>query len=58
MLTLQAYGERAGTAKGAVEVEDVLTAIQAHAAFGFVQPPSQDVRVRLHNCQRMPRQCL
>lgn len=27
-----------------MEAEDVLTAIQARAAFSFVQPPSQDVR--------------
>lgn len=41
--TVQAYSERAGEARGTVEVEDVLTAIQARAAFSFVQPPSQDV---------------
>ncbi len=41
--SLQAYSDRAGDAKGTVEAEDVLTAIQARAAFSFVQPPPEDV---------------
>ena len=45
---MQAYGERAGQLKGTVEVEEVLTAIQARAALSFVQPPSQDVSACQH----------
>lgn len=39
----EAYSERAGATRGQVEVEDAMIAIQARAAFSFVQPPPQHV---------------
>lgn len=39
----EAYSERAGAARGQVEVEDAMIAIQARAAFSFVQTPPQHV---------------
>ena len=46
---MQAFSERVGAAKGTVEADDLTMAIQAHAAFAFVQPPPQDVRMLGHS---------
>lgn len=46
--SVQAYSERAGATKGQVEVEDAMIAIQARAAFSFMQPPAQHVPTLAH----------
>mmetsp|Transcript_29271 Transcript_29271/g.82580 ORF Transcript_29271/g.82580 Transcript_29271/m.82580 type:complete len:186 (-) Transcript_29271:316-873(-) len=43
----QAYAEHAGKARGEVELDDVMLAIQLNASTSFVPPPSQDVLLEL-----------
>lgn len=49
---VQAFSNRAGSAKKEVGMEDVMLAIQAKATTSFVAPPAQDVSapVTPHSC--------
>ena len=40
---MQAFGDRAGSNKKEIAMEDVMLAIQAKTTTSFVTPPSQDV---------------
>ena len=44
---VQAFSDRAGSAKKEVGMEDVMLAIQAKATTSFVTPPAQDVSATL-----------
>ena len=53
---MQAFSDRAGSAKKEVGMEDVMLAIQAKATTSFVTPPSQDVGTQ--GCSRAAVVCL